>query len=870
MFKNKNKKIGLPASGVGTKIVCGALTALLLLFHSSIVPVVYAEGEVKPPAATCPADKGWTELEKDGYKCQKIGEPAASCSELGADYHIVNYQTITAEEADEANPVKTTCAKTPKGAIDTSGLLKNIEVLAGLQTFLNSLIWPVLVLIGGLMENDLLFGSGMEERLRDIWIPIRNLVNILFVIVLVGIALYNVLGISEEGGTYSIKAVLPKLVIGIIAINFSFIGIKVFLDAINVLTTSIFALPGQINEELAKVLDKPEEAENKELITRMCASMEGTKFADLNDQTDQLAQQQQEAIIYHQVASTKTYTTDAKIVSDDSVQQIKDKIHLKGQATEDAFNKDIQKAKESKFCTGKGLTSQGELFLKRYNSRNAAFALALNMGKIVFYEDIKFDVDKIEKLFVNTLFSLMLYFVYIASFLALFVVLLGRIVVMWLSIAISPILLLMIAAPTLKEKMGGFSKLSEQFVKNAIAPVLIALSMTIGWIMLKAVQGLNMGGSGSTFSTDSAFPMDPSGGVPVVGLNTLQDFMVALGVIAVVWLGVFSSAEGTIAEFATNWMKEHLLTAGKWIGSLPFKHLPIVPISLPGHEGESYTFSQVGRALERMTHVDDNKLADRTGAPRSATPDNLRNIHDAPGIYHYLNQAKDLEKEYQRKAIGSWLGDIKNRDAIREMRSNDEALFDDLTKLAGANDDEAKTIVKDIQGRSVVVRATTPPASPAAGDQGKKTAAGKPAAPKPLDKTTPVGNTTLGEALGKESTGIDSTPEEVTAKITAVNTAKNNITATLASKKPDADKKTALTTALQSIRKTFNEKSGHPLTLDGLKSILTEKRYGEVEKLVTPGEINDILAGKPLAAPAPAAVAPTDEPPPEPAPPGGP
>ncbi|MEK7085434.1 MAG: hypothetical protein AAB953_00270, partial [Patescibacteria group bacterium] len=142
MFKNKNQKIG-------TRIICGALMALLLLFHSSIVPAAYAE-EAKPPAATCPA--GWKEMEKDAYKCQIMEEK--KCSEVfpGADYHTVNSETITEAEKDDTHPVKTTCAKTPKGTADTSSLLQNIAVLAGLQSFLNRLIWPVLVLIGGLIE----------------------------------------------------------------------------------------------------------------------------------------------------------------------------------------------------------------------------------------------------------------------------------------------------------------------------------------------------------------------------------------------------------------------------------------------------------------------------------------------------------------------------------------------------------------------------------------------------------------------------------------------------------------------------------------------------------------------------------------------
>ena len=86
--------------------------------------------------------------------------------------------------------------------------LMSIHKILKIQSFLSQAIWPILYMIGGLMDNNLLFGGGMGKTLQSIWIPIRNIVNILFVIILVGIALYNITGLGEDKGNYSIKTIV--------------------------------------------------------------------------------------------------------------------------------------------------------------------------------------------------------------------------------------------------------------------------------------------------------------------------------------------------------------------------------------------------------------------------------------------------------------------------------------------------------------------------------------------------------------------------------------------------------------------------------------------------------------------------------------
>lgn len=503
----------------------------------------------------------------------------------------------------------TTCKiKAGEKPLDES-TVKIISFLIGLQNLMNRLIWPILMMIGGLMDNSLLFGNGMEERLREIWIPIRNIVNILFVIALVGIALYNVLGIGDENSNYSIKAILPKIIIGIIVVNFSFLGIKVFLDGINVLTTAIFALPNQVGAEI--VLD-PSNPSDQDTIRKTCRLREGLSTSKKINKEE--FEKQRELDTLRKIAGSNEFKAffEGKITKL-TAQEIN---QLAGTNLDDAqftsFKARYAESMKKVLCeayvdeednvTKMRLTSQGELFLKRWNSKSAPLAMAIGLGKIVFYDEIDTrSLASLDKVVINAALSFILYLLYLASFVALFIVLLGRLVVMWLAIALSPILLLGIAVPAVKEKLGGFGEITNTFVQNAIAPLGIGLALSIGWIMLKALQGLNsLGGDQISFSAAQ--------GIPVVGLTTLQDLLVGVGTIAVIWLGVFAAASKSIAAPVTEMIKGGLSRAGSWVGTLPFKHAPVFHIDLPNVKGaEKYTGSQVWDTVRALGTEEKNK-----------------------------------------------------------------------------------------------------------------------------------------------------------------------------------------------------------------------------------------------------------------------
>ncbi|MBP7670919.1 hypothetical protein KA119_01340 [Candidatus Gracilibacteria bacterium] len=585
-------------------------------------------------------------------------------------------------------------------------LVENIGIIQIIVNVLSRILWPVLAMIGGLMDNSLLFGNGMEARLREIWIVVRNLVNIFFVLVLVGIALYNVLGLGEDGGNYSVKAALPKIVIALIAINFSFLAIKVFLDVVNVMTTAVFALPQQVDEQLADITLTTEQQQ------LLCGKITQVDAKELSGATIATLGEAKTTEIYRKVASTETFKGSFDPPLGDKLSSLKPseiEARLKPDQV-DKFKQAVAKEQRMAFCDPElKLTNTGQAYFSKYGQQNAAFAMALSMGKITLYDTVIFEnlgnAKAIEKITMSLILSIVLYVVYAASFLALLIVLLGRLVFLWISIAISPVLLLLMASPELKGVSSKLGELPDQFIKNAIAPLIIGFVMSIGWIMNRTLQNVNSFGENPVLGG-----IDPTGGLPIAGLNTLQDVLVAAITVAIVWVGVFAAADNTIASGVTTWIKDKVAGAGKFIATVPLKHAPLFPVKVAGGQVDA-SVGELGAALsQKMNELDSmnspksrdninsllsNKLVQGSAGLPAAhemrsveTPEDLKkNIAQLHSVGNIPDPALvELQANPQRMEIIR-----KLNNSTGENRERDRKLAQYLQNLGDAKDAKART-----------------------------------------------------------------------------------------------------------------------------------------------------------------------------------
>lgn len=420
-------------------------------------------------------------------------------------------------------------------------LVKIQAALSPAVGLLQTILWPILLMIGSLLQNDLLFGAGMEERLLLVWVNIRNIVNILFVFILLTIAFYNVVGAGEN---YHLKKELPKFIIALIAVNFTYIAAKVVLDGVNIVSTALFALPNSVQAGLKSA--KEDTAPRIGILTMeqgdgVCSGMIGVPI---------------ESPGYKK-----------KLV--EIMEADKDK-------KPHSFCLSEKPKKDG--TEGSILTEKAKTFFTQFGSQNAALVLAIAMGKTNLLSSIKDlppESQTVANLIKNSLFSVIFYVIYATAFVALFVVLLVRLIALWVMIALSPLMVLKYVLPQgLVSKLGAAGELQTKFIHNAIVPIPIALVLSIGFIMLDALQKADFNKLNKfNFLQTKTLDID----LLTSGISTLQELMVALGMVGFLWVGVFEALKGTYAEGAVKSIQGAVSGMGSFLGKLPLM-APIFPI----------------------------------------------------------------------------------------------------------------------------------------------------------------------------------------------------------------------------------------------------------------------------------------------------
>ncbi len=507
----------------------------------------------------------------------------------------------------------------------TSGIINEVfgKLAAIFQIFMNFLammLWPVLLLIGGLLQNDIIFGGGMEERMRLVWIEVRNIINFVFVLALVGLAFYNALGVAED----KIKSMLPKIIIGIIAVNFTFLASKVVLDAANVVTVAVFALPQSISPDLANIQPSGDVA-IKDFQAAVCKSIYPPAGADatyidgvLNEKARQYAIKPSAAaadpcIKQASSAQIKALATTASTKSGTTKSGTSNPAPSQVTAQQKLFKGDSGLRKcvaDSLICGGKDALAfnfgnvanlsnakagQGqkqdasffkdkmEKLFSKYSVNNAALAMALNLQKVYDIKNVKIP-GEFSKFTLNIIFSLVLFIIYAASYIALFAILVVRVLVIWMAVALSPLIIFSKYGINVPEVSDKIDQLVDAFIKHTIAPIVIGGTMTLGFIMLKAFQGVDH--SSTNLVANSVLTFETAlFNIPSSGMNTFKDLLIAMATCGVVWLGVFKTAEGTWAAGFTNMLGGALKDIGKFVLQSP-QYLPLIPMGVDKSTGK--------------------------------------------------------------------------------------------------------------------------------------------------------------------------------------------------------------------------------------------------------------------------------------------
>jgi hypothetical protein len=429
------------------------------------------------------------------------------------------------------------------------------NMIAKLAVFLLKVIGALLMFMlywmGDLMDNTFILDGSMGDKLQIIWMFIRNIVNVGFAIILVVVAFINVAGYGAGEGNYALKKFLPKMAIALIAINFTFLGARVVLDVNNVLTTAVFSLPqnvpdlGQYTAESQKPLKmyaKYKCSFNKTETAEWVKGLEGENVTNLGTEGGDTG-------LYQQGLPVGSFFDVC--VADISESETLGKKNKKDNIGDD------------------GLIEVGNL--KQLSSRNFVWVMATRFQGIQNIAKVPLEAKDWESLLMNANFALLFGIIYAIAYLAMFIILIIRVIVLWICIALSPLIALEILFPELMSglKMGD-EDLKTMFLNHAFVPLKMAIPMSIGFVMVSQMSLVGLG----NFSKEILL----TGGEFTRG-GSVHRILYGVASVAFLWIGVFAATDKVKGKSVIEKIKGGTENVGKFLAKTPLQTLPLVPVA---------------------------------------------------------------------------------------------------------------------------------------------------------------------------------------------------------------------------------------------------------------------------------------------------
>jgi len=404
----------------------------------------------------------------------------------------------------------TTAAATPKTMSTTQFITNLVGFLStGLQ-IIQQILWPILLLIGPLLDNNLIYGPGVEDRLFEIWSQMRNITSLILAIMLVAVAIINIFGASE-GSSYELKSFLKKMVITLVVINFTFFGARVILDASNVLTNFAFGLPNSIQAQSIVSLQNVEKG--------LCSALA-------------------------QVGASG----DSRVF-------------------EGMLNLGLNQQAGQGFCNGNTLTDAAKGFFSNISSSNISMIMAANYSTIADglepSRTFQATLD-IYNLSINTALSLIMVLLHALAYLSLFFILVVRLMFLWLSIALSP--LIVFATIMGLSQFDELKSLYDEFFTHVFAPVKVGFALSISYIIFSTIEQTGISTPGIVLGQDLTYPFS--------GVDTLEKLIISLASAVIVFEVALTVGSKTRASFITDSISQFAKTNARF-GQTMLKRIPI-------------------------------------------------------------------------------------------------------------------------------------------------------------------------------------------------------------------------------------------------------------------------------------------------------
>ncbi|MCF7846972.1 MAG: type IV secretion system protein [Candidatus Gracilibacteria bacterium] len=476
------------------------------------------------------------------------------------------------------------------GSESLQGLAEIAAVIINIFTFLSL----VLLNFGGeLLGTDMITGPEAMMAIRPMWVWVRNLVNIVFVGVLVFLAFSNLFSSfrGDGGGSnWTIKDKLPKIIISLVAINFSLLGFRLVIDAINVGTVAILGiadtkLEGTDTDSLNKVITEKSwvpvnsESKKKELKNRAgnklisqgnvigfgvgakCKNSEEYLIDQANEANDTLLVEEGDKLFSCESALAQindTFCPSWREYEDDR--------------TPEKFNNDADQhnclfmMSESYFSENE---TNGMIQSKTDPGRNLFMAFGTTFMHLERLPQLAANLNNLGAVLDNTLFSALMAIAYLVALVVIFIALIARLIVLWLALVFSPLL---VAASIMGFGKAGSGDLATKFVTHLIMPLKIAAAFAISFVMLSAMVTFS---STQAEASGQAFWFGPA--LSQIGQGEYA-LLWQLATIVIFWMAAFWAIQGNIAEKITSGIKSGVEMLGKTTAEAATIYRPIFAV----------------------------------------------------------------------------------------------------------------------------------------------------------------------------------------------------------------------------------------------------------------------------------------------------
>ncbi len=324
--------------------------------------------------------------------------------------------------------------------------------------FINILIWILFIFLNFVLDPQFIFdldsGSFME-MLNRIWRLSRDLMNIAFALILIGTAVYTIVTANKD----FVSSHAKKFLMAVILVNFSWFFPRVIFDVANVATSTIYGIPSMLFEESG-------------------ANACSYKTSKLEDAA---------CTLYSPAAAgvDPVYTCPCRVVVNATMFVDRDvATNLKGAGWQ---------------CQGTILCVKTE----PWNPRTIAGHSAILNGLIMNHAHLSTlanvpapvnddDVGQMARYLLVLGIIVVIHIALLFPLAAMFIAFLIRIPILWLTMAFMPFVFLSWVIEG-NEYAGMTKKIWDEFLKAAFLPAMVAIPLSVGFILVNAGAQLTAG-----------------------------------------------------------------------------------------------------------------------------------------------------------------------------------------------------------------------------------------------------------------------------------------------------------------------------------------------------------------------------------------